>query len=468
MPTLFDKIWQAHIVDQPPEGHPLLYADRHYVHEVTSPQAFDGLRQAGRVVRRTDLTYAVADHVVPTTEGRSRPLDDPIAEAQLAALERNCQEFGIPLMNMHNSCQGVIHVTMPELGLTLPGQTVFCGDSHTDTNGAFGALAFGVGTSEVEHLLATQCLPQKKPKNMAVRVEGRLPAGVGAKDVILAIIGHLGSGGGTGYVIEFMGEAIEGLNMEERMTVCNMSVECGAKAGLIAPDETTFAYLKGRLFAPQGEDFDRAVEFWRTLPSDPGTAYDREMVLDAAALGPQTTWGTSPGQVADINSVVPELESFTDPEQRKSIEEALSYMGLKPGVKLSSLPIDCVFIGSCTNGRITDLRQAAQVIKGRKIAKGVTALAVPGSYKVKAQAEEEGLDQIFKEAGFEWRLPGCSACLGMNPDIFAPGQRTASTSNRNFQGRQGRGVRTHLVSPITAAASALTGRLTDPRDSLEG
>jgi 3-isopropylmalate/(R)-2-methylmalate dehydratase large subunit len=465
MPTIFEKIWADHVVVPGSERPDLLYADRHLAHEVTSPQAFEGLRLHGRTVRRPDLTFAVADHVVPTDFGRCRPLEDTIAEEQLQALERNCREFGITLLGMDHPLQGIVHVSIPELGLILPGTTVFCGDSHTATHGAFGALAFGIGTSEVEHVLATQCLTQSKPKTLAVKISGTLPRGSGAKDLILAIIGVIGAGGGTGYVIEYMGEAIRGLSMEQRMTVCNMSVECGAKAGIIAPDETTFAYLKDRPCAPQGAEFDRAVEAWKKLPSDEDALYDRDVSMDVTNLAPQVTWGTSPGQVTPIDGVVPQPD-HSDSDERHAAEKGLSYMGLTPGTPMRDIPLDYVFIGSCTNGRIEDLRQASEIVKGNKVASGVRALVVPGSGSVKAQAEREGLDRIFTEAGFEWRMPGCSMCLAMNPDTLAPGQRCASTSNRNFEDRQGRGGRTHLVGPAVAAASALRGRLTDPRDIL--
>lgn len=466
MPLLLEKIWANHIVAHGNGRPDLLYVDRHLLHEVTSPQAFEGLRLANRPVRRPELTFAVVDHVVPTTLDRTRPLADDIAEAQLAALEKNCAEFGVALFNMADSRQGVIHVTMPELGLVLPGMTVFCGDSHTATHGAFGALAFGIGTSEVEHVLATQCLPQSKPRTLAIRVEGSLNPGVTAKDLILSVIGRLGSGGGTGHVIEYTGEAVRALSMDGRMTVCNMSVECGAKAGLIAPDETTFSYLEGKPYAPKGEDFERAVAYWRTLPGDADARFDREEVFDANTLVPQVTWGTSPHQVADISSHVPDPASFGDPEEAESVRRAQAYMDLKPGTSLSEVPIDVVFIGSCTNGRLSDFQDAARIVKGQKVAPNIAALAVPGSYEVKRRAEAEGLDRIFLDAGFEWRMPGCSMCLAMNPDILSPGQRCVSTSNRNFEGRQGRGGRTHLTSPATAAASALTGRLTDPREFL--
>jgi len=466
MKTLLDKIWEAHVVVAAGERPELIYCDRHLVHEVTSPQAFEGLRQAGRKVRRPELTFAVMDHVVPT-EPFTRPLADEIAENELAALERNCAEFGIRLFHHDHPRQGVIHVTMPELGVILPGQTVFCGDSHTATHGAFGALAFGVGTSEVEHILATQTLPQKKLPCLAVYLEGEIPAGVTAKDLVLMVIGRLGTAGGTGYFMEFKGSAVRSLGMEGRMTLSNMAVECGAKAGLIAPDEVTFAYLEGRPFAPKGEDWRRALEYWRTLPSDPGASYDREEHFDVSGLAPQVSWGTNPGQVCGIDQAVPDPESFADPEQQKAARDALEYMGLAPGQALEGLPVQVVFIGSCTNGRLEDLRLAARVLEGRKVAPGVRVLVVPGSKAVKAQAEAEGLDRVFKEAGCEWRLPGCSMCLGMNPDLVEAGQRCASTSNRNFRDRQGRGARTHLVSPATAAAAAIKGCLSDPRPFLE-
>ena len=464
MPTLLDKIWQEHTVTETDQGLSLLYADRHLLHEVTSPQAFSGLRAAGRRVRRPELSFAVMDHVPPTDPGRSRPLADPVAETQLQALEKNCRQFGITLLDMDHPRQGVIHVTMPELGIILPGQVVFCGDSHTATHGAFGALAFGIGTSEVEHVLATQTLPQARPRTLLVRVSGRLGPGVYAKDLILAIIGRLGFSGGTGHIIEYAGPAISALDMEGRMTVCNMSVECGAKAGLIAPDQVTFDYLQGRPFAPRGQYWQEALKYWRTLPSDPGADYDRTVELEASELEPQVTWGTNPAQVAPISGRVPEPEQMAEPEARAAARKALAYMDLAPGTPLAGIPVDCVFIGSCTNGRLSDLETAARVARGRKVAPGVRALVVPGSGAVKAQAEARGLDQVFKEAGFEWRMPGCSMCLAMNPDVLEPGQRAASTSNRNFQDRQGRGGRTHLVSPAAAAAAAITGRLCDPRE----
>lgn len=464
MPTLLEKIWDSHVVVKGNGDPDLLYVDRHLVHEVTSPQAFDALRRAGRTVRRPDLTFAVMDHVVPTTSGRCRPLEDRVAEEQLAVLERNCREFGISLWSMGDSRQGIVHVTMPELGLILPGLTVFCGDSHTATHGAFGALAFGIGTNEVGHILATQCLPQVKPQSCAVNVHGSLGEMVTAKDLILAIIGYLGVAGGTGFAIEYRGPTIEALAMDERMTLCNMTVECGAKAGLVGPDETTFAYLEGRPYAPAGPTFQLAVDHWRTLPTDPDATFDREVVFDAGTVSPQVTWGTNPAQVVGINGRVPDPDSLPNPSDREAASRALEYMGLTPDTAVQEIPVDCVFIGSCTNGRLTDLRQAARIVAGKKIAKGVSGLVVPGSGEVKALAEAEGLDRILSEAGFQWREPGCSMCLAMNPDVLQPSLRCASTSNRNFQDRQGRGGRTHLVSPATAAASALAGRLADPRE----
>ena len=465
MPRLFDKIWTSHVVASERDGEDLLYVDRHLLHEVTSPQAFEGIRRSRRTVRRPDLTFAVMDHVVPTTQGRRRPLADAIADAQLSALEQNCREFGVTLMGMDHHCQGIVHVTMPELGLILPGQTVFCGDSHTATHGAFGALAFGIGTTEVEHILATQCLWQAKPHTLAVRVENSLDRRVTAKDLVLWIIGRLGVDGGAGHAIEYMGPSVERLSMEERMTLSNMSVECGAKAGLIAPDETTFTYLEGRPYAPQGQDFLRAVDFWRTLPTDPEESFDRYLDVDASEIFPQVTWGTTPAEATEITAAVPDPDSFVNRDEAKVARLALEYMHLKPGTRLQEIPVDVVFIGSCTNGRISDLRDAASIVEGRRIASGVTGLVVPGSGSVKRKAEAEGLDRIFTEAGFQWREPGCSMCLAINPDVLAPGQRCASTTNRNFEDRQGRGGRTHLVSPFTAAATALTGRLTDPRET---
>jgi 3-isopropylmalate/(R)-2-methylmalate dehydratase large subunit len=460
--TLFDKIWDAHLVDRQPDGTCLLYIDRHLVHEVTSPQAFEGLRAAKRGVRRPDATIAVADHNVPTTD-RSRGIEEPESRLQVETLERNVKEFGIPYYGVADIRQGIVHIIGPEQGMTQPGMTVVCGDSHTATHGAFGCLAFGIGTSEVEHVLATQTLIQTPAKNMLVRVEGKLPFGVTPKDLILAIIGKIGTAGGTGHVIEYAGSTIRGLSMEGRMTVCNMSIEGGARAGLVAPDETTFEYLKGRPHAPKGAAWEQAVQFWRTLPSDPGAHYDHTVEIDAASVVPQVTWGTSPQDVLPITGVVPNPADVSDEGKRNAMLRSLEYMGLEPGTKLAELPVQRVFIGSCTNGRIEDLRAAAAIAKGRKVAAGVNAMVVPGSGLVKHQAEEEGLDRIFLEAGFEWREPGCSMCLAMNPDKLEPGERCASTSNRNFEGRQGRGGRTHLVSPAMAAAAAVTGHLTDVR-----
>ncbi|MDX2284065.1 MAG: 3-isopropylmalate dehydratase large subunit [Bacteroidia bacterium] len=460
--TLFEKIRSAHIVHEEPGMPTLLYIDLHLVHEVTSPQAFDGLRMAGRTVRRPERTVATMDHNVPTTD-RRLPIVDDISRRQMEALAKNCEEFGITLYDIHSDKQGIVHVIGPELGLTQPGMTIVCGDSHTSTHGAFGALAFGIGTSEVEHVLATQCLPQNRPKTMEIRVDGVLGHGVTAKDIILAIIGRIGTDGATGYVIEYTGEAIRRLSMEGRMTICNMSIEAGARAGLIAPDETTFAYLKGRPNVPQGEDWERAVERWRGLRTDDGATYDAVVTLNASELAPYVSWGTSPGMVAPITAAIPHPEDFADPSDRRACERALEYMGLTPGTPLQDIAVDTVFIGSCTNGRIEDLRNVAKILEGRKVKEGLRALCVPGSNAVKRQAEAEGIDRILREAGFEWREPGCSMCLGMNPDILQPGERCASTSNRNFEGRQGKGGRTHLVSPQMAAAAALTGKLTDVR-----
>jgi 3-isopropylmalate/(R)-2-methylmalate dehydratase large subunit len=461
--TMFEKVWEAHVVHEEPGRPTLFYIDLHLVHEVTSPQAFEGLRIAGRKVRRPELTAATMDHNVPTTD-RSRPIEDPISKQQMETLERNCREFGVPLYDLFNPKQGIVHVIGPELGLTRPGMTIVCGDSHTSTHGAFGALAFGIGTSEVEHVLATQTLRQAKPKTMEIRVQGALPPGVTAKDVILAIIGKIGADGATGYVIEYTGEAIRSLGMEGRMTVCNMSIEAGARAGMIAPDEKTFEFVKGREFAPKGAAWDDAVAYWKTLPTDPGAQFDRVEILDAATLEPHVTWGTSPEQVAPISGRVPDPEDFEDETDRRAARQALEYMGLTPGTPLTAVKLDTVFIGSCTNGRIEDLRAAAKIVKGRRAAEGMRALVVPGSAPVKAQAEAEGLDRVFTDAGFEWREAGCSMCLGMNPDILQPGERCASTSNRNFEGRQGKGGRTHLVSPEMAAAAAIAGHLVDVRD----
>ena len=460
--TLFDKIWDSHIVEQLGDGTAILYIDRHLVHEVTSPQAFEGMRLAGRKLRRPDATIAVADHNIPTT-GRREGIKEADSRLQVETLERNVVEFGVPYIPILDDRQGIVHIIGPELGISLPGMTIVCGDSHTSTHGAMGALAFGIGTSEVEHVMATQSLLQNPAKNMLVQVNGKLGAGVTAKDLVLAIIGQIGTAGGNGHVIEYAGEAIRNLDMAGRMTVCNMSIEGGARAGLIAPDETTFAYVKGREYAPKGEAFDRAVEFWRTLPTDPGAHFDTIVQIDASAVAPQVTWGTNPEAVVAITGVVPDPAAEPDEGKRAQLERMVQYMGLTVGQRLDTLPIDVVFIGSCTNGRIEDIRAAAAVVKGKKVAPGVQALVVPGSGLVKKQAEAEGLAQILLDAGFEWREPCCSMCLGMNPDKLTPGQRCASTSNRNFEGRQGIGGRTHLCSPAMAAAAAITGRLTDVR-----
>ena len=461
--TLFEKIWDRHVVTQAPGAPALLYIDLHLVHEVTSPQAFEGLRLAGRTVRRPDRTFATMDHNVPT-EGRALPIADAVSAKQIETLAQNCRDFGIQLYGLDDPGQGIVHVIGPEQGLTLPGKTIVCGDSHTSTHGAFGALAFGIGTSEVEHVLATQCLWQARPKTMEIRVDGSLPYGVTAKDVILAIIGQIGTAGATGYVVEYRGPALRGLTMENRMTICNMSIEAGARAGLIAPDATTFAYVEGRPHAPRGREWERALEQWQGLPSDPGAAFDRSVVLDAARLAPQVTWGTSPGMVVGIDGRVPDPADFADLDERRAAERALVYMDLQPGTPIQGIAVDRVFLGSCTNARIEDLRAAAAVVRGRHVAPGVRAMVVPGSQAVKAQAEAEGLDALFRAAGFDWRESGCSMCLGMNPDILQPGERCASTSNRNFEGRQGRGGRTHLVSPIMAAATALEGHFVDVRE----
>jgi 3-isopropylmalate/(R)-2-methylmalate dehydratase large subunit len=463
MPTLSEKVWEEHVVHSA-DGEPdLLYIDLHLVHEVTSPQAFDGLRLAGRRVRRPDLTLATMDHNVPTTN-LLEPVADPVSRKQMEVLERNCEEFGIRLHAMGSSGQGIVHIIGPEQGLTQPGMTIVCGDSHTSTHGAFGALAFGIGTSEVEHVLATQTLPQGRPGTMAVTVEGDLPAGVTAKDVILAIIGRIGTHGGIGSIIEYRGSAIRSLSMEGRMTVCNMSIEAGARAGMIAPDDTTFAYLEGRPYAPTGEGWERALDHWRTLGTDAGAAFDKEVELDATTLSPFVSWGTNPGQVVPLDGEVPDPDAFLDPSEREAAARALAYMDLRPGTTLRDVEVDTVFLGSCTNARIEDLRAAAGVLEGRRVRAGLRALAVPGSMAVKAQAEAEGLDRVFTAAGFEWRSAGCSMCLAMNPDKLSPGERCASTSNRNFEGRQGRGGRTHLVSPAVAAATAVAGRLATPTD----
>jgi 3-isopropylmalate/(R)-2-methylmalate dehydratase large subunit len=460
--TLLEKIWDEHLVCAPTGEQPILYIDRHLVHEVTSPQAFEGLRAAGRKVRRPDLTIAVADHNVPTTD-RSKGIEDPESRTQIETLEQNVREFGVPYFAMDDIRQGIVHIIGPEQGMTLPGMTIVCGDSHTSTHGAFGALAFGIGTSEVEHVLATQTLIQKPARNMRITVDGELPAGVTAKDLVLAIIGRIGTAGGTGHVIEYAGSAIRGLSMEGRMTVCNMSIEAGARAGLIAPDETTYAYVKGRPHAPKAGQWEAALAHWRTLPSDPGATYDKEVSIDAASLVPHVTWGTSPQDVAPVTGHVPDPAQEPDPGKRAALERALAYMGLQPGTRIADVRIDKVFIGSCTNGRIEDLRAAARIASGRKVAAHVQALVVPGSGLVKEQAEQEGLDKVFLEAGFEWREPGCSMCLAMNADRLEPGERCGSTSNRNFEGRQGRGGRTHLMSPEMAAASAIAGTIADPR-----
>ncbi|NPD67988.1 3-isopropylmalate dehydratase large subunit [Lichenicola cladoniae] len=463
MPTLFDKIWDAHVVDRLEDGTAILYIDRHLVHEVTSPQAFEGLRLSGRRVRRPDATIAVVDHNVPTSD-RTLPIAEPQSRLQVETLERNVAEFGIPYFPLLSRNQGIVHIIGPEQGISLPGMTIVCGDSHTSTHGAMGALAFGIGTSEVEHVLATQTVLQKPAKNMKVSVEGTLSPGVTAKDVMLAIIGRIGTAGGTGHVIEFAGSAIRGLDMAGRMTICNMSIEAGARAGLVAPDDTTYAYVEGRPFAPKGEAFDRAVAYWRTLPSDPDAVYDTVVEMRAETIVPLVTWGTSPEDVVEITGTVPDPATATDEARRVQMQRMLDYMGLTAGQKLSEVVVDTVFIGSCTNGRIEDMRAAAMVVDGRHVAPGVRAMVVPGSGLVKAQAEQEGLDRIFLDAGFEWREAGCSMCLGMNPDRLLPGQRCASTSNRNFEGRQGPGGRTHLLSPAMAAAAAVTGHLTDVRE----
>jgi len=461
--TLFDKIWQSHVVDRQDDGTCLIYIDMHLVHEVTSPQAFEGLRLAGRRVHRPDATIAVPDHNVPTTD-RTRGIDDPESKLQLETLEHNVREFGVPYFPIDDIRQGIVHIIGPEQGLTQPGMTIVCGDSHTATHGAFGALAFGIGTSEVEHVLATQTLIQRPAKNMRVTVEGALPLGVTAKDVILAIIAQIGTAGGTQHVIEYAGSTIRGLSMEGRMTLCNMTIEAGARAGLVAPDETTFAYLRGRPHAPKGAAWEQAVAYWRTLPSDPQVHYDREARLAAGDIAPYVTWGTSPQDGAPITGRVPDPAEVEDPLQRAAMQRSLDYMGLTPRTPFTEIPVQRVFIGSCTNSRIEDLRAAAAIAKGRYVAPGVLALVVPGSGLVKHQAEEEGLDRIFLEAGFQWREPGCSMCMSMNADKAGPGERVASTSNRNFEGRQGKGARTHLVSPAMAAAAAVTGRLTDVRE----
>lgn len=460
--TLYQKVFDAHVVREVEGETPLIYIDRHLVHEVTSPQAFDGLRAMNRQLRRPDLTWATMDHNVSTTT-KDIAASGEMARIQMETLADNCKEFGVRLYDLNHKYQGIVHVMGPELGITLPGTTIVCGDSHTATHGAFGSLAFGIGTSEVEHVMATQTLKQGRAKTMRISVNGKLAEGISAKDVVLAIIGKVGHAGGTGYVVEFAGEAIAGLSMEGRMTVCNMAIELGAKAGMIAPDQTTIDYIRGKEFAPKGEALEQAIAYWQSLKSDEGARFDAEVVLDAADIAPQVTWGTNPGQVIAVNEPIPAPESFTDLMEQQSARKALAYMDLQPGQKLSDVAIDKVFIGSCTNSRIEDLRAAAAIARGRKVAAGVQALVVPGSEQVKAQAEAEGLDKIFIEAGFEWRLPGCSMCLAMNNDRLQPGERCASTSNRNFEGRQGRAGRTHLVSPAMAAAAAVTGRFADIR-----
>jgi 3-isopropylmalate/(R)-2-methylmalate dehydratase large subunit len=462
MPTLFDKLWDAHVV-QDTQGEPtLLYIDLHLVHEVTSPQAFDGLRQAGRTVRRPELTVATVDHNVPTTD-RSLPIADAVAANQIETLRKNCQQFGVRLFDIDSREQGIVHVIGPELGLTQPGMTIVCGDSHTSTHGAFGALAFGIGTSEVEHVLATQCLPQNKPRSLKVNASGQLSEGVTAKDLALAIIGQIGTDGATGHVIEYAGEAVRSLSMEGRMTLCNMSIEAGARAGMVAPDDTTITYLEGRRFAPQGKAWNEAVKYWLSLASDSDALFDQTVLIDASSLEPFVTWGTSPGMVVPVTSCVPDPADARSAADRQAAERALEYMALAPRMSIQDIVIDRAFIGSCTNARIEDLRAAARVVKGYKIKSTVNALVVPGSHEVKQAAEREGLDRIFSEAGFEWREPGCSMCLAMNADVLQPGERCASTSNRNFEGRQGRGGRTHLVSPMMAAAAAIKGHFTDVR-----
>src|SRR6266571_4480128 len=461
--TLFQKVWDDHVVRAAEKEPDLLYIDLHLVHEVTSPQAFDGLRAANRQVRRPDLTIATIDHNVPTTD-RALPITDAIALKQIQVLRQNCAEFGITLFDIDSSEQGIVHVIGPELGLTQPGMTIVCGDSHTSTHGAFGALAFGIGTSEVEHVLATQCLPQNKPRTMLVRVRGKLSEGVTAKDLALGIIGKIGTDGASGHVIEYAGAAVRALSMEGRMTLCNMSIEAGARAGMIAPDETTFSYIKGRRFAPDGNEWEKIVARWRNLHSDPEAHYDKVIEIDAAKLAPFVTWGTNPGMVVPVSGRVPEINALETEADRGAAQRMLDYMGLKPGTRIEEIPVDRVFIGSCTNSRLEDLRAAARVARGHRVSPKVRAMVVPGSQAVKQAAEQEGLDRIFQEAGFEWRESGCSMCLGMNPDILQPGERCASTSNRNFEGRQGRGGRTHLVSPMMAAAAAIAGHFVDVRE----
>jgi len=461
--TMFEKIWGPHVVAEPEGQPPLLYIDLHLVHEVTSPQAFDGLRLARRTVRRPDLTVATIDHDIPTTD-QTQPVEDPIARQQIEAMRRNAAEFDIPLYDIGSQHQGIVHVIGPQMGYTQPGMTIVCGDSHTSTHGAFGALAFGIGTSEVEHVLATQCLRQTKPAAMEIRVTGGLPGGVTGKDLILGIIGRIGVSGATGYAVEFTGDAVRSLSMEGRMTLCNMTIEGGGRAGMVAPDDTTFEYMEGRQRVPEGRDFQDAVEGWRALATDEGAGYDRVVEFDASTLEPQVTWGTNPAQVIPVTAAVPAPDSFDDPADQQNAAAALEYMDLEAGTPVTEIRIDRVFIGSCTNGRIEDLRAAAAAVRGRKVASGVRALVVPGSALVRLRAQEEGLDRVFEDAGFEWREAGCSMCLGMNPDILAPGERCASTSNRNFEGRQGKGGRTHLVGPAMAAAAGIAGHFVDIRE----
>ena len=461
--TMFEKIWNDHVVREMPNEATVLYIDAHLIHEVTTPQAFEGLRLAGRTLRHPEFTVATMDHNVPTTD-RTLPIKDQIAVKQMETLAKNCEEFGITLYDIDSPEQGIVHVIGPELGITQPGKTICCGDSHTSTHGAMGAFALGIGTSEVEHVLATQCLLYYKPETFEIRVDGKLPRGVSAKDIVLSIIRRIGTDGGTGTVIEYTGSTISGLSIEERMTVCNMSIEAGARAGLIAPDDETYEYLANRQFSPKGQDFDRAVKKWRELPTDEGAIYEKSLQIDAQSLAPQVTWGTNPAMGADVTDVIPAPEEIPTDDAKRATERALEYMGLTPGTKITDVEIDKVFIGSCTNSRISDLRAAAEIAKGRKVAETVNALVVPGSASVKRQAEAEGLDEIFRAAGFEWREAGCSMCLGMNPDILLPGQRCASTSNRNFEGRQGKGGRTHLVSPQMAAAAAIAGHFVDIRE----
>ena len=461
--TLFEKIWNNHVVHQEADQPALLYIDLHLIHEVTSPQAFEGLRNAGRKVRSIERTFGTLDHNIPTID-QHLPIKDPESSKQVEAMRENCREFGVPLFDLGARELGIVHIIGPQLALTQPGMTIVCGDSHTSTHGAFGALAFGIGTSEVEHVLATQCLWQARPQTLEIRVDGKLGAGVTAKDLVLAIIGKIGTGGATGCAIEYRGPAIEAFSMEERMTVCNMSIEAGGRAGMISPDRTTIEYLRGRKFAPKGAEFERMAQQWLSLATDKGAHFDRTVAIDAASVAPQVTWGTNPGMVAEVTSRVPNPQSFSDPAQQRAVEQALDYMGLQPNTPITEIKVDRVFIGSCTNGRLSDLKAAAAMINGRKVASSVHAMVVPGSQQVKLDAEAAGLDKIFKAAGFEWRESGCSMCLGMNPDILQPGERCASTSNRNFEGRQGKGGRTHLVSPAMAAAAAIEGHFVDVRN----